>query len=358
MVSRVRAIAESNIGVMGHIGLTPQSATKLGGFRAQGRTADAALELYDDALALAGGGLLRDRARGRAGAGRGADHRGARRSRRSGSAPAPACDGQVLVWHDLLGLYAGPHAAVRQAVRGDRRRDRRARSTHYVADVRSGAFPEEQHTYSIPDDELERVRGGAGRARLRRRANAAASGSGDASAAAPARPSVQPWTVRTPITSRPTDQSERTRASSDLEDAAPPCPRRRRRGGRARRRRARASPARARARARSGTAANASRCRGAAVRALRAERATRRRSSAPPNSAVGEPAVQPAGEERPDRDEQPVVVVVVHQVPGRRASRARTPSPRARRSASTGSARLAAASASRRGARRTRRAAR
>ena len=52
MVSRVRAIAESNIGVMGHVGLTPQSATKLGGFRAQGRTADAALKLYDDALAL------------------------------------------------------------------------------------------------------------------------------------------------------------------------------------------------------------------------------------------------------------------------------------------------------------------
>src|SRR5262249_40019397 len=52
MVSRVRAIAESNIGVMGHVGLTPQSATKLGGFRAQGRSADAALKLLDDALAL------------------------------------------------------------------------------------------------------------------------------------------------------------------------------------------------------------------------------------------------------------------------------------------------------------------
>ena len=108
MVSRVRAIAESNIGVMGHIGLTPQSATKLGGFRAQGRTADAALKLVRRRARAAGRGLLRARARGRAGAGRGADHRGARRSRRSGSAPAPACDGQVLVWHDLLGMYDGP----------------------------------------------------------------------------------------------------------------------------------------------------------------------------------------------------------------------------------------------------------
>src|SRR4029077_13802874 len=52
MVSRVRAIAESNIGVMAHIGLTPQSATKLGGFRAQGRTTNAALRLSRDAHVL------------------------------------------------------------------------------------------------------------------------------------------------------------------------------------------------------------------------------------------------------------------------------------------------------------------
>src|SRR5947208_8036653 len=58
MVSRVRAIAESNIGVMAHVGLTPQSATKLGGFRAQGRTADAALKLLDDSLALEDAGAF------------------------------------------------------------------------------------------------------------------------------------------------------------------------------------------------------------------------------------------------------------------------------------------------------------
>src|SRR5881394_4264321 len=58
MVSRVRAIAESNIGVMAHVGLTPQSATKLGGFRAQGRTAEAALKLRDDALALQDAGAF------------------------------------------------------------------------------------------------------------------------------------------------------------------------------------------------------------------------------------------------------------------------------------------------------------
>ena len=95
MLSRVRAIADSNIGVMGHVGLTPQSATKLGGFRAQGRTADAALEAVRGRARARGGGLLRDRARGRAGRGRGADqrvardpddrHRRGRRLRRAGA---------------------------------------------------------------------------------------------------------------------------------------------------------------------------------------------------------------------------------------------------------------------------------
>jgi 3-methyl-2-oxobutanoate hydroxymethyltransferase len=52
MLDRVRAIVDSGIPVMGHIGLTPQSATALGGYRAQGRTAETARRLYDDALAL------------------------------------------------------------------------------------------------------------------------------------------------------------------------------------------------------------------------------------------------------------------------------------------------------------------
>jgi 3-methyl-2-oxobutanoate hydroxymethyltransferase len=153
MVSRVRAIAESNIGVMGHIGLTPQSATKLGGFRAQGRTGEAALKLYDDALALEDAGCfaivleavpVEVASRITAalavptigiGAGRG-------------------CDGQVLVWHDLLGMYAGqaPRFVKRYAVLAD---EIRAALEAFVADVRDGAFPAEQHTYSIPEAELE-----------------------------------------------------------------------------------------------------------------------------------------------------------------------------------------------------------
>jgi 3-methyl-2-oxobutanoate hydroxymethyltransferase len=152
MLSRVRAIADSNIGVMGHIGLTPQSATKLGGFKAQGRSADAALKLYEDALALQDAGCFAVVLE---------------------AVPAPVaarvsevlhvptigigagaqCDGQVLVWHDLLGLYAGrtPRFVKRYAevatVIGDA-------VAAYAADVRSGAFPEQRHTYSIPEDEL------------------------------------------------------------------------------------------------------------------------------------------------------------------------------------------------------------
>jgi 3-methyl-2-oxobutanoate hydroxymethyltransferase len=154
MLSRVQAIADSNIGVMGHVGLTPQSATKLGGFRAQGRTADAAISLHEDALALQAAGcfaLVLEAVPAAVAA------------RISETLTVPtigigagaACDGQVLVWHDLLGLYAGrtPRFVKRYAELAD---EIAAALGRYVADVRSGAFPEEQHTYAIPDEELAR----------------------------------------------------------------------------------------------------------------------------------------------------------------------------------------------------------
>ncbi len=152
MLSRVRAIADSNIGVMGHIGLTPQSATKLGGFKAQGRSADAALKLYEDALALQDAGCFAVvlEAVPAPVAARVSE---ALRVPTIGIGAGARCDGQVLVWHDLLGLYAGrtPRFVKRYAevatVIGDA-------VAAYAADVRSGAFPEERHTYSIPEDEL------------------------------------------------------------------------------------------------------------------------------------------------------------------------------------------------------------
>jgi 3-methyl-2-oxobutanoate hydroxymethyltransferase len=152
MVSRVQAIAESNIGVMAHIGLTPQSATKLGGFRAQGRSAGAALKLYDDALALeaAGASSLVLEAVPAPVAARITAALGIPTI---GIGAGAACDGQVLVWHDLLGMYGGhtPRFVKRYA---ELAQEIGAALGDYVADVRSGAFPEEQHTYAIPADEL------------------------------------------------------------------------------------------------------------------------------------------------------------------------------------------------------------
>jgi 3-methyl-2-oxobutanoate hydroxymethyltransferase len=151
-LSRVQAIVGAGVPVMGHVGLTPQSATMLGGFKAQGRTAEKAERLYEDALALEAAGSFAIVLEAvpapvaarvtealevpTIGIGAGAD-----------------CDGQVLVWHDLLGLYAGkaPRFVKRYAdLAGEARRALEA----YVDDVREGRFPEEQHTYAIPDEEL------------------------------------------------------------------------------------------------------------------------------------------------------------------------------------------------------------
>jgi 3-methyl-2-oxobutanoate hydroxymethyltransferase len=153
MVARCRAIAESNIGVMGHVGLTPQSAIKLGGFRAQGRTAQAALALYDAALALEEAGCF-------AVVLEAVPAPVAERITQAleiptiGIGAGASCDGQVLVWHDLLGLYDGPapRFVKRYAALADEIGEALG---SYIADVRGGTFPEEQHTYSIPDAELE-----------------------------------------------------------------------------------------------------------------------------------------------------------------------------------------------------------
>ena len=152
MLSRVRALVDAGIPVMGHIGLTPQSATMLGGFKAQGRNAGKARALLADARALEAAGCfaivleavpapVADRITAELtvptiGIGAGA-----------------GCDGQVLVWHDLLGLYEGsaPRFVKQYA---DLAAEIRRALESYVAEVRSGAFPEEQHTYSIPAEEL------------------------------------------------------------------------------------------------------------------------------------------------------------------------------------------------------------
>ncbi len=152
-LSRVSAIVGAGVPVMGHIGLTPQSATMLGGFKAQGRTAEKALRLFQDALALEAAGcfaLVLEAVPAPVAA----RITAALTIPTIGIGAGAGCDGQVLVYHDLLGLYAGrtPRFVKQYAdIAGE---IERALET-YADEVRAGAFPGEEHTYSIPDEELE-----------------------------------------------------------------------------------------------------------------------------------------------------------------------------------------------------------
>jgi 3-methyl-2-oxobutanoate hydroxymethyltransferase len=152
MLARVRALTDAGIPVMGHLGLTPQTATMLGGFKAQGRTAMKAVQLYEEALDLQSAGCF---------------------SIVLEAVPSPVaaritdaldiptigigagldCDGQVLVWHDLLGLYEG-HAPRFVKQYADLAPTIGAAVEQYASDVRERTFPEEKHTYSMTEDEL------------------------------------------------------------------------------------------------------------------------------------------------------------------------------------------------------------
>jgi 3-methyl-2-oxobutanoate hydroxymethyltransferase len=156
MLTRVQSIVQAGIPVMGHVGLTPQSATMLGGFKTQGKTAEAARQLVEDAVALEEAGAF---------------------SVVLEAVPAPVAaevtqrlsvptigigagrgtDGQVLVYHDLLGLTEGhlPRFVKRYA---NLSREIRDALEAYAEEVRAGTFPEDEHTYEMPDEELERFR--------------------------------------------------------------------------------------------------------------------------------------------------------------------------------------------------------
>ena len=152
MVSRVRAIVDAGIPVMGHLGLTPQTATKLGGMKAQGRTAAAARRLLTDARELEAAGtfaLVLESVPARIAA----HVTAALTTPTIGIGAGPGCDGQVLVWHDLLGINEGvmPRFVKRYAdVAGEIRRGLAA----FAGEVRSGAYPADEHEYKIAADEL------------------------------------------------------------------------------------------------------------------------------------------------------------------------------------------------------------
>jgi 3-methyl-2-oxobutanoate hydroxymethyltransferase len=147
----VRALVDAEIPVMGHLGLTPQSVHALGGFKVQGRRPEAADALVEDALALVDAGVFALVLEAVPAA-------VARRVTEAVSVPTigigagPACDGQVLVLHDLLGLedrvlprFVRRYAALRT--------EGTAAVAAFAADVRSGAFPGPDETYE-PEERL------------------------------------------------------------------------------------------------------------------------------------------------------------------------------------------------------------
>ena len=151
MVSRARAIVDAGIAVMGHVGLTPQSATMLGGFKTQGRTAEAAQRIVEGARELEDAGCCSIVLEAM-------PSPVAARITSEVSIPTigigagPDCDGQVLVYHDLLGLSEGhlPRFVKRYANLSGEIRDA---LTTYASEVRGGVFPEEQHTYPMSVEE-------------------------------------------------------------------------------------------------------------------------------------------------------------------------------------------------------------
>jgi 3-methyl-2-oxobutanoate hydroxymethyltransferase len=156
MVERARAIASTGIPVVGHVGLTPQTATAVGGFKAQGRTSDRAFQVVQDALALQEAGcccivfeaipaavakLAMERIEVPV----------------IGIGAGNATDGQVLVWHDLLGLYewGSPRFVKRYA---ELRPQILEALQRYSTEVRTGQFPTSEYTYSIDPTELSELR--------------------------------------------------------------------------------------------------------------------------------------------------------------------------------------------------------
>ena len=155
-VARARAIVNAGIPVMGHVGLTPQTSTALGGYRAQGRTAEAAAEVARQAIALEAAGcfsivfeaipsavseVLMERPEVPV----------------IGIGAGPAVDGQVLVFHDLLGIREGLGARFvkRYASLQD---EMAAGVAAFADDVRARRYPGPEHGYSMPPEELERFR--------------------------------------------------------------------------------------------------------------------------------------------------------------------------------------------------------
>jgi 3-methyl-2-oxobutanoate hydroxymethyltransferase len=158
-IRTIEAILDAEVPVMGHIGLTPQSVNAMGGFKLQGKNLDDARRLVEEAQALDQAGcfsivlecvpselaaMITERVS----------------VPTIGIGAGPACDGQVLVFHDLLGMYDGHQAKFvrRYANIAD---EMRIAIEHYLADVRDGSFPdnEKESFHAASADELRELYG-------------------------------------------------------------------------------------------------------------------------------------------------------------------------------------------------------
>jgi 3-methyl-2-oxobutanoate hydroxymethyltransferase len=155
-VQRARAIVDSGIPVMGHVGLTPQTATALGGHKAQGRTANRALEVARDALALQEAGCFSIVFEAIPAAV--ADELVPKLEIPViGIGAGPSTDGQVLVFHDLLGIYDG-HVARFVKRYAEVKAQMVAGLAEFADDVRGRTFPGPEHSYTIDEEELGEFR--------------------------------------------------------------------------------------------------------------------------------------------------------------------------------------------------------
>jgi 3-methyl-2-oxobutanoate hydroxymethyltransferase len=148
-VDLVRALVEAEVPIVGHLGLTPQSLHRMGGYRVQARTVDSALQLQADAFALAHAGagaiVLEGIPREAAGA-----ITAALPIPTIGIGAGPDCDGQILVFHDLMNLtFAPPAKFVRRY--GDASALFRSAIEHYREDVEHHAFPSDAESYHLPE---------------------------------------------------------------------------------------------------------------------------------------------------------------------------------------------------------------
>lgn len=155
VAEQIRAIVKAGIPVMGHIGLTPQSINVFGGFKVQGKSEEAARALLADAKAVeeAGAFAVVIEAVPAALAQMITD---AVSIPTIGIGAGAGCDGQILVYQDMLGMFSDftPKFVKRYANVGEVMREAFA---SYAAEVASGAFPTEEHTYKIKDDVLEKL---------------------------------------------------------------------------------------------------------------------------------------------------------------------------------------------------------